>query len=289
MSEITRIAITQEHLLAAQSQQPSLENFFSYLRWEYTNHQISIPAPLKDLLFWKQIENLVFRMHRHKNLMIIAPFLAYFYGQSEGAIFWWLLFPVSIPICVMGIFVLWSIKTNLFVQKLSLLDNGFVALVGNILLENLPQYRFLQQEKRRLEHLYQQVSQKEQEGCIVYEKLQKKSQELQEDSNSLLQSIEEEIQQLRKAKRETEKMLQTIQAKLHDFEAQREKIYKRAELEYIRNQARALSQEEQTVFSQRALSELEVDALFLQQSIRDVEDELGRHGVHFTLENQLSR
>ena len=84
-------------------------------------------------------------------------------------------------------------------------------------------------------------------------------------------------------------MLNTISAKFADFEAQREKILKRAELEYIRNQARVMSQEEQTVFSQRALAELEVDALFLQQSIQDVQDELGRHGVYFELENELSR
>jgi hypothetical protein len=101
--------------------------------------------------------------------------------------------------------------------------------------------------------------------------------------------MEEERAHMQRVQEETFSVLNTVNNKLLEFEKQRINIRKRAELECIRSQARALSQEEQTRFSQRALADLEIDEVFLQQSIREVEIELGKHGVQFELDNQLSR
>ena len=76
------------------------------------------------------------------------------------------------------------------------------------------------------------------------------------------------------------------QKNLATFEAQRSRILNRAELEFGRNQARALSQDEQSQFSQRALAELEVDSIALSESIKSVEMELESWGT-LQSENEL--
>jgi cellobiose-specific phosphotransferase system component IIA len=221
--------------------------------------------------------------------MIISPVVAYFYAQKEAPEMIWLLVLLSIPIFFIGLFGLYAFKTGWFGKKLALLDKGFVVLIGNRLIENLPQHRFLLFEERRLERLLAQVQQRIQEVRSIHEKLIQKSRELNENSSQLSLSMQHEQEQLRKVYTETGEILSTIRLHLKTFEEQRSMILNRAELEYIRNQARTLSQEEQSQFSQQALADLEVDSLFLSESIGNVEHELGRFGVHFELENELSR
>ena len=116
-----------------------------------------------------------------------------------------------------------------------------------------------------------------------------KSKELNEDSSRLSNSMNQEEENLRKAQKQTQLLLSKVRENLSLFEQQRAQILNRAELEYIRNQARALSQEEQQLFSQRALADLEVDSISLGGSIASVEQELGKVGVYFQVENELSR
>ena len=152
-----------------------------------------------------------------------------------------------------------------------------------------PQHRFLLFEERRLERLLVQVRAKREQMSSVHQKLLQKSKELNEDSSQLSNSLIQEQEILRTAESHTKQLLSKVRENLATFDGQRSRILKRAELEFIRNQARALSQDEQYQFSQRALAELEVDSISLSESIKSVEIELGKVGVHFRSENELSR
>jgi hypothetical protein len=288
MSDVQRYTITSAHITQARMKPSSLQTFFTLLGWNGGKGE-SLPHVLEHLLMWKKRETLLFRLQKHAPLMMMSPIIVFFYGRQEGMPLIWILLPLSLPIAMLAAFLFWAFKTHWFGKKLSLLENGFVSLVGHSLIENLPQHRFLLREQLRLQSLLSKIQQKIEELHRIQNKLIAKSRELNEDSSDLLRSMEEERGHIQRVYEETQKILHTINQKLLEFEKQRSNILKRAELEYIRGQARAISQEEQTRFSQRALADLEIDEIFLQQSIGEVEEELGKHGVRFEIENQLSR
>ena len=289
MSEIRRYTITTQMLMDAKKDLFSIQKFFSLFEWEPPKDMRSIPSPLKRLLSLKVVEGWLSVTQKHQLFLIISPVVAYFYAKEEVPSLIWLLVLISVPIFCFGLFSLFALQTGWFGKQLVVLDKGFVALVGNSLLENLPQHRFLLFEERRLERLLVQVRKKIQQVDEIHNKLLAKSRELNEDSSRLSDSMTHEKEQLHKAQKETEILLSKIRENLTVFEQQRKQILNRAELEYIRHQARSLTQEEQYQFSQRALAELEVDSIELGANIASVEQELGKVGVYFEIENELSR
>lgn len=288
MSEIRRYTITAQMVLESKKQPTSIQKFFSLLGWEPKEKQ-AVPAELKKLVSLKKIEGLLSVTRKNQLFLIILPVVAYLYAQEEAPALTWLLVLLSIPVCSVGVFALYAFQTGWFGKQLDLLERGFVVLVGDALIENLPQHRFLLVEERRLERLLEQVKQKIQQVHEVHNKLIQKSKELNEDSSQLSNSMQQEQEHLRNAQRQTQQLLAKVRENLVQFEQQRAQILSRAELEYIRHQARALSQEEQEQFSQRALANLEVDSISLGASIASVEQELGKIGIYFQVENELSR
>lgn len=289
MSDIRRYTVTTQQINEAKKKPNSITTFFSLLRWDGMDNETIIPKELQKISRLQTLEKWLFVTQKHSLFMIISPIVAYMYAQQEAPSIVWLLVLLAIPIFCVGAFGVYAFKTGWFAKKLDILKHGFVVLVGNDLIENLPQHRFLLFEERRLERLRTQVQEKIKHVRDVHEKLIQKSIELNEDSHQLSISMQQEQEQLQKVYQETGALLSKIRDNLTRFEKQRSIILNRAELEYIRNQARTLSQEEQAQFSQRALADLEVDSLFLTQSIGHVEHELGRIGVDFEIENEFSR
>ena len=66
-------------------------------------------------------------------------------------------------------------------QKLRVLDEGFVVLVGNVLVENLPQHRLLLQEQSRLKQMTERVQKQKSELLVLQAKLIEKTKALRED------------------------------------------------------------------------------------------------------------
>ena len=289
MSELRRYTITSRVLVESKKDTLSIQKFFLLLGWEPTKDTSAVPSELQKLLFLKKTEGWLAVTRKNQLFLIISPVIAYFYAQEEAPSLIWLLLSLSIPIFLVGLFGLYVFQTGWFGKQLDILERGFVVLLGDALNENLPQHRFLIFEERRLERLLVQVQQKIEHVHDIHRKLLHKSRALNEDSSRLSNSMKQEQEQLRKAKRETQTLLSRVRDHLALFEQQRSQILNRAELEYIRHQARALTQEEQTQFSQRSLADLEVDSISLGASIEGVEEELGKVGVYFQMENELSR
>ncbi|MAA79182.1 MAG: hypothetical protein CL916_07960 [Deltaproteobacteria bacterium] len=289
MSEIRRYTITTRILAEAKKDSMSIQKFFALLGWEPKEDAQYIPLELQKLMRIKKIEGWLSMTRKNQLFLIISPVLAYFYAKEEVPSLIWLLVLLSIPIFLVGLCGLYAFRTGWFGKQLGILDEGFVVLVGNALIETLPQHRFLIFEERRLERLLDQVQKKIQQVHDVHNKLLQKSRELNEDSSRLSKSMNQEQEDLHKAKQETQSLLSKVRENLGIFEQQRSQILNRAELEYIRHQARALTQEERSIFSQRALADLEVDSISLGASIESVEQELGKVGVYFQMENELSR
>lgn len=288
MSEIRRYTITNQMLLEAKKEPASIQKFFSLLGWEPSKNE-SIPSELQKLVYLKGVEGWLSISRKNYLFFIISPVLAYMYAQQEVPSLIWILVLLSIPVFFVGVFGLYTFQTGWFGKQLDVLKSGFVVLIGDALIENLPQHRFLLFEERRLERLLVQVQQKIQQLRDVHQKLLQKSRELNEDSSRLSASMHQEQELLHKAEGETKALLSKVREHLTLFEQQRKQILNRAELEYIRHQARALSQEEQQQFSQHALADLEVDSISLGRRIEGVEQELGKIGIHFQVENELSR
>ena len=289
MSEIRRYTITTQILREAKKEPTSIQKFFALLGWEYQKDKQAAPKELKKILALKNIEDWLSITRKNNLFFIISPVLAYFYAKEEIPSLIWVLVLFSIPFFLIGIFAFYAFQTGWFGKQLDILDKGFVILVGDALIENLPQHRFLLVEERRLERLSVQVQQKIEQVHDVHNKLVQKSKELNEDSSRLSNSMKQEQDHLYKAQQQTQLLLSKVRENLALFEQQRAQILNRAELEYIRHQARALSQEEQQQFSQRALADLEVDSISLGASIASVEQELGKVGIYFQVENELSR
>lgn len=289
MSELRRYTVSTRVLAEAQKDTLSIQKFFLLLGWNPKIDSGVVPSGLQKLLFLKKLEGWLAYTRKNQLFLIISPILAYFYAQEEAPSLIWILVLLSIPIFLVGLFGLYVFQTGWFGKQLSILEKGFVVLVGDSFIENLPQHRFLLFEERRLERLSGQVQKKIEQVHDLHSKLLKKSRSLNEDSSRLSNSMKQEQEQLRKAKRETQALLSRVRDNLAIFEQQRSQIFNRAELEHIRHQARALTQEEQAQFSQRALADLEVDSISLGASIAGVEEELGKVGVYFQMENELSR
>ena len=289
MSEIRRYTITSSVISQAKNDPLSIQKFFLNLGWEPPKHLHTIPNGMQRLIFLHKVEGWLALSRKNQLFLIISPVIAYLYAKEEAPSLLWVLLLISVPIFLVGLFGLYAFQTGWFGKQLQILDKGFVVLVGDALIENLPQHRFLIVEERRLERLLVQVQHKIQHVHDVHEKLLRKSKELNEDSSRLSISMNQEKEHLRAAKEKTQELLVQIRNNLALFEQQRSHILNRAELEYIRHQARALTQEEQQQFSQRALADLEVDSISLGASIKSVEIELGKYGVYFQMENEMSR
>ena len=161
-------------------------------------------------------------------------------------------------------------------------------LVGNVLIENLPQHRLLLQEQSRLKKLVEHVQQQKEKLQILHTKLIEKSKALQENSHDLIHALRNESAQLDTVFHTTKELLHEVSSQLMQFDEQRKIIFQRAELEYIRSQARAFTREDQMRFSLQALTELQIDAVGIQHRINDVEYELGKQGLRYELDNKYS-
>jgi len=288
MPDIRLLTITDSILNHIQQHPDPVQQLFRSFGGDWNIKRREMSSQLADLLFWRDVEKRLSPLERNKVLLLFAPVFALTYANiGQTANIYWML-PIGLLMATLGALMFWLQSSAGKALKLKSLRKGFVVLVGNVLVENLPQHRLLLRERSRLQQLLSQAQAKKQELKQLHVKLIEKSRALQEDSSELINALRNEAHQIDTVFQNTQLLLQELNAQLARFETQRKVIVQRAELEYIRSQARALTKEDQARFSTQALTELQLDAIGIQQRINEVEYELGRQGIRYELENQYS-
>lgn len=248
----------------------------------------SLPIALQQIYRWLLVERLNLKWSRYYLFVGMSPlFIATFAYQNYP--FLWILFPFSLPIAVLALALLFATQTGWMKTRLSLFNSPFVALVGDTLIENLPDRRALFFEKEKIGRQLALAHQKLSEIDQVERKLVEKSRSLGEQSQDLVASLHEERQEMQRYVQLAQQLLNDIQNRMNQLESIRIKVQQRAELEVIRHQARQLSQEESKQFSQRAMADLEVDTIDLRHRITQFREQMENQELRFKVENELSR
>ena len=288
MSDIRLVNITDTFIADVQQRPQPLHYLFAQLGGDWNIERQHMSAQIATLIFWRDVERWVAPLGRYAMFLIFAPLFALSYSNMGGTSIVFVLLPIGMILSIIGAVLMWFQSSYATQYKLRVLKEGFVVLVGDVLIENLPQHRLLLQEQVRLQKLVVHVQQQKEKLQTLHTKLIEKSQALQENSNDLIHALRNEKVQLDTVFHTTQQLLYDVGSQLKQFDEQRKIIFQRAELEYIRSQARALTREDQIRFSLQALTELQIDALSIQTQINDVEHELGKQGIRYELDNKYS-
>ena len=252
----------------------------------------ALPVAVKELLKWHRFEKFGSANRNGTNffvLMAFSPLLAFAFLQEEVELMI-VGMAISAPISIAGfIGMALSNKTQMAKKIDKFRARPFIALVGDTLLENLPERHSLQLEASIIRQEIQQTHEIEKKIDELLEQLRDKRRELGENGEfPLYQEMETEKREQILLRQKATALLGEISQKQAGMEELREQEHNRADLEFLQSKARALTADHAIAFSQRALAELEVNTIDLRHRLHDFHRDLETAALKWKTRNQIS-
>jgi len=251
-----------------------------------------LPTSLRKLLVWRRRE-LRICSKSFAGLainFIYAPILFGGFAIQSGLMIWALIFLLSLPFSILGVFSLWARKRNWFASKVSLLrEEPFVVLVGEMLIENIPERASLLADADALKADIENSETRTMRLEALIMQMRQAAADL--DDAEIARSIDslQEEQKTQKELRERAKLIiKDVDSAIRDIDMKRKEIHKRANLERLRNQAQRLTDTESKTFAAESIASLTVDRIEFQYRLASLQTDMADAATRWQTENEIN-
>jgi hypothetical protein len=269
--ELQHIVIDgQRLLLAAQAHE---ERPIHTALQSYDIHDLDppLPPPLEDLYVWLKWETLFayYKINRLSKTLAFVPLFFFPLAYGVGRV-WWFFFIISLFIGVFGVFLQQMYHQNFFYQRIEdFLRQQTFDIVGNKLIEYLPEIDALENSITDLELEIKRMEKQQNDLDNVYQKL-----EMEGATQNQLQKLHTQRQTMSNQKQIFIAALERTQASKTDIEQQRKHVIHDIQIQYASQQIQD---------RQRALIMLELNIPDIQNQIEEVQNIITRTQIEQNL------
>ena len=268
-----------EEILQGDSKQPIKEILQAHHLDTIDRRRAKSFIAIAELLKWYKYEQVLNRkdVRTFLTYSVFSPIFAYAFYNDDPTFLYLMLTIISLPICALGVLGLFVInKKKRFSDKIqAFCKHPFIYLIDDHLYENIPEMHHLEIEQQKINQRIQQSVEIENKIDVIHKQIEEKRQQIgTQNPTDIFDELKQEKKVQQNLREKAKSLLEDIGKKHQELKTLQVQIHNRADLEWLQNQARVLTGDRSTTFSQRALADLEVDTVDLHHRIEDLHHDL---------------